>query len=293
MTEPSWYQMTISKEKWGGDAQTFGAWLDEHGARDWAIGNEIGLTGYEHLQVVVHFKRGVNLSILKNNIGCFGNVQVSHEHNFDYALKSGNYITSWKDPLGRYKTIELWPWQKEVLEMLENQNDRQILCIVNKSGNVGKSILAKYCETNKIMDVCPVVSEEYNDYTGYCFEFEASGYIFDIPRSESTKRRKTMWAGIETIKNGLLFEKRYHPRKKWIEPPKILIMTNYWPPIDALSHDRWQLYELHPAQTTPVLEHVTWQEAINRGKTEEQSFSSGKPCNTKKDCNRGIDGFEN
>ena len=46
------------------------------------------------------------------------------------------------------------------------------------------------------------------------------------------------------MKNGLLFEKRYTPRKKWIEPPKILITTNDWPPVDAMSHDRWRIYKL-------------------------------------------------
>lgn len=270
MTEPSWYQMTISKAKWNGDAQSFGQWLSEHGSREWVIGEETGLDGYEHLQVVVHFKKGIKPEILKQNIGPFGHVEPSHVHDFEYAMKTGHYIKSWYDPLDEVKNIDLWEWQKDVLELLEKQTDRQILCIVNKSGNVGKSIFSKYCEANKLMDVCPVVSEEFNDYTGYCFEFEAKGYIFDIPRSESTKRRKTMWAGIEIIKNGLLFEKRYHPRKKWIKSPKILVMTNYWPPIDALSWDRWQLYELHQTTTgIPVLEHVTAEEAKKRGEKDE------------------------
>lgn len=262
--------MTISKAKWNGNAESFGKWLDEHGARDWCIGNEVGLDGYEHLQVVVHFKKGVDQHILRTNLSPFGHVEVSHVHDFTYAMKTGNYIKSWHDPLEDFKNLELWDWQRDVLNLLEKQTDRQILCIVNKSGNVGKSVLSKYCEANGIMDVCPVVSEEYNDYTGYCFEFEAKGYLFDIPRSESTKRRRTMWAGIETIKNGLLFEKRYHPRKKWINPPKILIMTNYWPPVDALSWDRWQLYELHSTENGyGILEHVTWQEAKRRGEEEE------------------------
>lgn len=269
MTEPSWYQMTISKTKWNGDAQSFGQWLSEHGAREWCIGEETGLDGYEHFQIVVHFKKGVNSRILQQNLGPFGHVEPSHVHDFDYAMKTGNYIKSWYDPLDEFKDVELYNWQKDVLDLLEKQTDRQILCIVNKNGNVGKSFLSKYCEANGLMDVCPVISEEFNDYTAYCFQFNAKGYIFDVPRSESTKKRKTMWAGIETIKNGLLFEKRYQPRKKWIAPPKILIMTNYYPPVEVLSFDRWQIFELYATENGyGVLERVTIPEAKKRADAE-------------------------
>lgn len=244
MTEPSWWQITVSREKYKDTAESLGQWFNEHGARDWCIGEETGMDGYEHFQIVVHFKKGVSEKSMREWFGPIGHVSVSHAHNFEYAMKTGQYICSWPEPLRKFKDLKLLPWQSEAVGILGAQTDREIMVIVDQCGGKGKSWLAKYLEANGILDVCPVVSEEFNDYTGYCFEFTASGYMFDMPRSESTKRRKTMWAGVEVIKNGLLFEKRYHPRKKWIEPPKILITTNDWPPVDALSHDRWQIYKL-------------------------------------------------
>lgn len=244
MTHPSWYQITVSRDKYTDSAESLGKWFDEHGARDWAIGNETGLDGYRHFQIVVHFKKGVPEKTMIESFKAVGHVTPSHVHNFDYAMKTGDYITSWKDPLASFRNANLRSWQAEAVGLIEYQNDREILCIVDMVGGKGKTFLAKWLEANGILDVCPVISEEYNDYTGYCLKFPKPGYMFDIPRCVSTKRRMTMWAGIETIKNGLLFEKRYSPEKRWIDPPKILITTNQWPPVEALSHDRWQIYKL-------------------------------------------------
>lgn len=128
--------------------------------------------------------------------------------------------------------------------MFKKQDDRQILVIQDKEGGNGKSYLSRHMEATDLADVCPVISDEYNDYSSYCIEYPSSGYVFDLPRATTIKRRAAMWQGLEQIKNGLLFEKRYKPRKKWIDPPKVLVFTNDDIPWEMLSADRWQAYRL-------------------------------------------------
>lgn len=254
--------------------EAFGKWLDEHSAREWAIGDEVGLDGYAHYQIVVHFKKGINWDVLKMAIGPMGHVEPSHVQNFDYATKCGKYICSWEGAISKFRSLDLLPWEEEILSLLANQNDRQIL-VVQSLGGQGKSTFAKYLEANHILDLCPVVSDEYNDYTGYCFAFQKEGYCFDIPRSESIKKRNAMWAGLEQIKNGLLFEKRYKPQKTWIQSPKLLVFTNERIPYDALTRDRWTIKHIDGI----VLKDGEHPEIIAESERERGS-SAGKPCNT-------------
>lgn len=255
MTNPSWYSMTISKAKWQDTADAFGKWLNEIGAREWCIGEEVGLGGFEHLQVVVHFKKGVEPKKLQASIIGLGHCEPSITHDFDYAKKTGNWIGSWEGPIGKYKYYKLRPWQKTAVDTLKEQDDRSIMVIVDKEGGAGKSTLGRYLEATHQADVCPVVSDEYNDYTAYCIEYPSNAYVFDIPRAINNKKRNALWAGLEQIKNGCLFEKRYKPRKIWINPPKVLIYTNDDIPVNMLTMDRWHIY----TPTDIGLEDITHQ----------------------------------
>lgn len=59
----------------------------------------------------------------------------------------------------------------------------------------------------------------------------------------ATKREIMTW-GIEQIKGGHLYETRYAFSEKWIEPPKVMVMTNTKPSTKELSADRWDFMEL-------------------------------------------------
>lgn len=182
-------------------------------------------------------------------IGPYGHVEIAQDKNFSgYEEKDGNFIKWPESPIQKFKDLKLKTWQIDVVETFEKQDDRRILVIVDKQGGNGKSYLSRFMEATDRADVCPVVSDEYNDYSSYCIEYPAKGYVFDLPRATSIKRRSAMWMGIEQIKNGLLFEKRYKPRKVWIEPPKVLVFTNDDIPWDMLSKDRWETYELYNGQ---------------------------------------------
>lgn len=246
VTNPTWFLGTIWKHLCNMTMEQLAKWFQDHHAKEGVIGLEISPTsGMEHYQFKIHLDRGETIEGWRALIGPMGHIDVAVEKKFTgYEEKDGKFIKWPASPIEKYKKLDLLDWQKKAMQMLENQNDREILVIVDRKGARGKSTWAKHLEANKVVDVCPVYSDEYNDYTSYCMEYPAKGYLFDIPKAGSIKRRNAMWCGIEHIKDGLLFEKRYKPRKMWIEPPKIVITTNDEPPYELLSLDRWRVLDL-------------------------------------------------
>lgn len=241
VTNPTWFVLTVWADQYNGTKEDLAKWLQEHHAKEGVVGREISpSSGKVHYQCKIHLDRGETLEGWKALIGPYGHVEIAQNKKFDgYEEKDGDFIKWPASPIGKFADIDLLPWQREVLDRWEKQDDRKILVIIDEIGGCGKSTLAKHMEAKGMADVCPVVSDEYNDYTGYCMEFPAKGYVFDVPRASSIKRRCAMWSGLEQIKNGLLFEKRYKPRKMWIEPPKMIVITNEEPPWEMLSQDRW------------------------------------------------------
>lgn len=246
MTAPKWYDFTLSKEKvkekWKiENMERLGHLFENIGAERYVIGDEIGENGYEHYQVRVVFKKEMAEQTLHNIFKGIGRVSPTHVRNFDYCEKEGKFFRSWEKALKKYADIKLKNWQGEAIALLGDCNEREIAVIIDEDGNHGKSVLGKYMQVHRIAQYVPPMGDA-QDLMAFAMAKPSTGYVFDLPRSESVKQKKGMWSAIEQIKNGYLYDKRYSYRDMWIEPPKILVLTNEEPPLDALSRDRWKLY---------------------------------------------------
>lgn len=247
MTNPTWFCGTIWQDKYLGSKEQLAEWFKLHHAKEGVIGEEISpSSGKIHYQFRIHLDRGETLKGWQELVKSFGHIEVCMEKKFtDYEKKDGNYIEWPQSYLDRFKEMPLLFWQEQLLEQWQEQDDRQILFVKDVKGGNGKSTFGKIMEARGLAEVCPVCSDDYNDYTSFCLEYPAKGYIFDIPRASSIKRRTALWSGIEQIKNGLLYEKRYKPRKVWIQPPKVIVFTNEdEPPWELLSLDRWRVFDV-------------------------------------------------
>lgn len=245
MTAPIWYDVTLPREK--ATDEELQKFIEALGVERYAYGREIGEGGYEHYQIRYVLKKPSIWNAQKAIWGPRGGhvSPTSREgHNFNYVEKEGEFFRSWEGPLRKFATIDFLPWQGQAVAVLQAQNDRQVAVIVDVEGNHGKSWLGKMLEARHIADYCPVNSGEASEYISYCFEYPSKAYVFDIPRSDTIKDKKQMWKAIESIKNGCLYERRYCPKKKWIDPPKILIFANEEPPYELLTKDRWTVYEI-------------------------------------------------
>ncbi len=260
MTEPKWYDLTISRNKLKemnlDGFEEVGRMFENLGAERYVIGQEIGEGGYEHYQCRVVFKHPTPIATLITAFAGIGRVMPTHVRDFKYCEKEGNFYRSWEKVLNKYADIKLLPWQKQTLEELDKQDDRGIMVIIDEKGGKGKTTLSKVCVTRRIAQYVPPMTDAM-DFMAYAMEKPSKGYIFDMPRSETIKQKKGMWSAVEQIKNGYLYDKRYSFRDMWIEPPKVLVFTNEEPPFEALSKDRWQCYKIEHWAGTDVL--TSWE----------------------------------
>lgn len=246
MTDAKWWDFTIP-EKEVLSEEGLQTMLDEL-CEKWCYGHEIGKqTGYEHIQGRVVFKTGKELATIRNQTEVVlpkAHWTKTHVRNFEYCEKDGAFVRSWEKVLRKFATIELRYWQEQALSFYKTQSERGIYVVVDMDGNHGKSVLSKHIEASHMGDVCPVTDGDASNYLEYCCKHPAKGYVFDVPKADSIKTKKAMWRAIEQIKNGLLYDRRYTSEKKWIDPPKIIVFTNEWPPIQWLSEDRWTIHQV-------------------------------------------------
>nr|WCD56391.1 MAG: replication associated protein [Smacoviridae sp.] len=158
MTEPKWYDLTLSKR----DTEKHSGWTREQFIKiaeplceRFCVGDEVGEDGYQHLQARVVFKIGHEESFVKNQFPG-AHVSGSHERNFNYVMKEGNYYCSWEKAICKWANIELRPWQQMVLQDLEVQSEREITAIVDERGNRGKTYFSKYLVATHKAVYCPM-----------------------------------------------------------------------------------------------------------------------------------------
>ena len=53
-----------------------------------------------------------------------------------------------------------------------------------------------------------------------------------------------MYTGIECIKNGFAYDKRYRYESMQIDRPQVIVFSNHFPEISAMSKDRWKIYRI-------------------------------------------------
>lgn len=255
MTEPKWWDFTASKQQ--GWTRERVIQILEPLAERFVVGDEVGEGGYEHLQGRVVFKVGKDTKTLANmQLGWHWSP--THVRDFNYCEKEGNFFRSWEKGINEFANLELRPWQKEALNILDKQDERCIAVIYDPDGNHGKTYFSKYCVATRRATYVPPFTEA-QDFMAFAMAKPSKAYIFDMPRAETIKQRKGLWSAIEQIKNGYLYDKRYAFRDCWIESPKILVFCNEAPEKDTLSHDRWNLYSFEDWGEVDALLPTTWE----------------------------------
>ena len=66
-----------------------------------------------------------------------------------------------------------------------------------------------------------------------------------MPRGMKKDKLADFYAGIEVIKNGVAYDKRYNAKKIYFDRPRVFVFTNMLPCFDLMSKDRWNVWTLH------------------------------------------------
>lgn len=242
--------------------------------KKWAFQLECSDTGYRHFQGRFSLikKRAVHViqPLLRAEAGfenLIGNALTptckENATNMFYVLKKDTRIDGpWKDDddvesrvltrqLKDFMKLQMYDWQLCCQEMATHTDFRSIKLIYDQNGNNGKSI---FCE--------------YMEYMGYAYEVPPFRqmedlmqcvmgvktypcYIIDMPRGMKKDKLGEFYAGIECIKNGVAYDKRYKFEKKRFDRPQVIVFTNTLPEFDLLSRDRWMVYELVDKKLSP------------------------------------------
>lgn len=184
------------------------------------------------------FTREMKENGINSAIKHYPEVYVRYHGGFDKLNKLYKENKAQKEIKEQFKESKLRKWQKETINILSKQNDRQILWIYDKAGNNGKTYLAKYLvANNKAFYVMNGKSKDiahaYNRESVVCFDFSRS------------QEDHINYGILEQLKNGMLFSSKYDSHTKIMAPPFIICFANFMPDVTKLSIDRWQIIELN------------------------------------------------
>nr|CRY97150.1 hypothetical protein [uncultured prokaryote] len=220
--------------------------LEKNDVKEWIIGKETGKNGYEHWQIRLDTSNKQFFEWIKLYIPS-AHVEKAERsvRESTYERKEGKFWGSADRPstlVQRYGRMR--KAQEGALRALQRTNDREIVVWYDETGNVGKSwFTGALWERGLAYYVPPTVDTVKGMIQWVASCYMDNGYrpyvIIDIPRS--WKWSKELYCAIESIKDGLLYDTRYHSRMINVRGIKILVMTNSYPKLDALSEDRWKI----------------------------------------------------
>lgn len=220
--------------------------IDTYDCKKWIIAKERGKGGYEHWQIRIETSSG---ELFERVHALLPEAHVEKaERGVDecrYETKEGKYWCS----ADRVQTLrqrfgELKPNQKRALQALRATNDREVLVWYDEGGNVGKSWFTGALWERGLAYVTPPTIDTVKGMVQWVAScYNDGGYrpyiIIDIPRS--WKWSDQLYVAIESIKDGLVYDTRYHSKMTNIRGVKVLVMTNTMPKLDKLSQDRWRV----------------------------------------------------
>jgi len=158
------------------------------------------------------------------------------------------------------------PWATELLAQVEHQKcpnwDRKIIWYVDHRGGAGKTALAKYLDRMYSGEngFDWLVMAAVNDYTAAAHQvaeaaksgFQYKGFIIDCPRSFMYK--EGLYQTLESFKDGKVTSTKYQGRNMGFNTPWVIVMSNFWPKVDKISLDRWDIRRINA--DTGVAEHL-------------------------------------
>lgn len=172
-----------------------------------------------------------------------------------YQLKEDTRIDGpWKDTdvtkvlthqLNIFNKFELYPYQKDLLDKALQFCMRTIDLVYDPNGNIGKSIFSEYLEYKGVAEEIPPYRLMDDIFSWVASRPIKKCYIVDMPRGMKKDKLGDFYSGIEVIKNGVAYDKRYTAKKVRFDRPRIFVFTNGLPEFSLMSKDRWNVWSIN------------------------------------------------
>lgn len=190
------------------------------------------------------------------------------DSSFSYVMKADTRVAGpWKDEdpeppkltrqLKDFLTKDKYPWQTFIEASVKETDDRYIKVVIDTVGNIGKSVFVEYLEYNGLAYEIPAVNC-LEDMMQICMGIPVQkAYVIDMPRGLKKEKLAGMYAGLEALKNGTMYDKRYSFKKRRIDRPQVIVFTNVKPDVSLLSLDRWIFYNITADMNIEKIETIT------------------------------------
>lgn len=170
----------------------------------------------------------------------------------------------------------LFPWQERLKDLVSEYDDRSIHLVHDPAGNHGKSAFCEYMEYKGLAYEVPPFRLMEDIMACAMGIPNQTCYMIDMPKGMKKEKLGDFYSGIESLKNGVVYDKRYHFKKRRMECPQVVVFTNTLPNLDYLSKDRWVIHTIqsledafHEAQ---VCQHPRpCEESTQGGLSEEEA----------------------
>lgn len=256
------FDLTISCENSTEDHNVIGQALNEW-FKKFVFQKEMPEGGYRHWQIRGSLIKPKRIAeAVKTIAPKLWNAHISptskgvHEGtSFNYVMKADTRVDGpWSDE--DFKVVKVmteqlqefvnrgieYQWHQQILDMIKTRDNRSITLIIDKQGNSCKSLFAEYLEYyDHAFELPPLRAME--DLMQFAFGFsDQKCYLVDMPRGMKKDKLADFYAGLECLKNGVLWDKRYAAKKRRMNRPHIIVFSNMEPVWDLMSLDRWRCF---------------------------------------------------
>ena len=236
--------------------------------KKWCFQKEKGEnTGYVHWQVRGHLWKATTIGGAVQKYGemtwggrwSITSKEVHLNNSFNYMMKVDTRLEGpWTDKdeeiqdppvltrqLKDFMQHEKYPWQQHLESQIKELDDRFIKLYIDAHGNSGKSIMVEYLEYESLAyEIPPMTCME--DIMQCAMGIPAQkAYCIDMPKGMKKEKLAGFYAGLEALKNGVMYDKRYSFKKKRIDRPQVIVFTNTMPDVGLLSLDRWVIFHVN------------------------------------------------
>lgn len=229
--------------------------------KKWAFQLERSDSGYEHYQGRISLIKRKSLKPLLSLFSTpewagvhFSPTSTNCKGDVFYCIKDDTRIDGpWMDTdieiietkqMQLFKQWGFLPWHQKLIEETKSFCLRSIDLVYDPTGCAGKSLLSEYLESEGIAEEIPPFRLMDDIFQWVATRPIKKTYIVDMPRGMKKDKLGDFYSGIEVVKNGVAYDKRYVAKKVRFDRPRIIVFTNTIPVLDLMSADRWKLWTI-------------------------------------------------
>jgi hypothetical protein len=142
--------------------------------------------------------------------------------------------------LKHFLTQNRYEWQDKLYELCQSIDDRFINVIQDTHGNNGKSVFVEWLAYERMGFQIPPMG----DIMQCCMSIKPQKcYFVDMPTGMKKNKRSEFYSKLLSLKDGVLYDKRYSFKKMRINRPQIFLFTKDYP-FDVPTPEKWLIWEM-------------------------------------------------